>query len=79
MNVKVKELIVELSRFDPEAIVVVNGYEGGYTEDIGISEKEIYLNVYDEWYYGKHGDAFDISYGKEGLSFEKVNAVLISR
>nr|QMP83207.1 MAG: hypothetical protein [Caudoviricetes sp.] len=75
----VKELIVVLSGFDPEAIVVVNGYEGGYTEDIGVSEKEIYLNVYDEWYYGKHGDAFDISYGKEGLSFEKANAVIISR
>jgi len=75
----VKELIVVLSGFDPEAKVVVDGYEGGYTEEIGISEREIYLNVYDEWYYGKHGDVFDISYGKEKLAFEKANAVVISR
>ena len=72
------ELIIELQKYDPQTMIVVNGYEGGYTEDIGISEKEIYLNVYYEWYYGKHGDAFDISYkGKE--TYEKVNAVLISR
>jgi hypothetical protein len=29
---KVKELIEELEKKDPESIVVVNGYEAGFTE-----------------------------------------------
>lgn len=75
----VGELIIELQKFDPQTMIVVSGYEGGYTENVGIFEKEIYLNVFDECYYGHHGDEFDASYRKKETPYEKVNAVVISR
>lgn len=75
----VGELIIELRKFDPQTMVVVSGYEGGYTENIGVSEREIYLNVFDEWYYGHHGDEFDANYRQKETPYEKANAVIISR
>jgi hypothetical protein len=54
----VKELIEQLQQLDPELLVFVDGYEGGY-DDVTISEvKEIALNVHNDWWYGVH-DNFD--------------------
>jgi hypothetical protein len=50
----VKQLIEKLQTFDPELIVVINGYEGG-VEEINHAEKtRINLNANTEWYYGDH-------------------------
>jgi len=51
---KIKELIAELQKLDPELMVVVPGYEGGYSEANGLHPIRLDLNVNTEWYYGKH-------------------------
>lgn len=52
---KVKELIEALQGCDPEAPVIVDGYEGGASEISSLSAPvEIALNVNSEWYYGPH-------------------------
>jgi hypothetical protein len=51
---KVKELIEELSKLDPEHMVVKAGYEGGLVEITGVGTCNIALDVFDEWYYGPH-------------------------
>jgi hypothetical protein len=51
---KVKELIQTLGQFDPEAIVVVDGYEDGLVDSLPPKEVNILLNVHTEEYYGPH-------------------------
>jgi hypothetical protein len=51
---KVKELIQQLSQLDPEAVVVVDGYEDGLIEPLPPSEVEVVMNVHPEEYYGPH-------------------------
>jgi hypothetical protein len=51
---KVKELIEELQKLDPEKMVVTAGYEGGYDEISGAGEIRLKLDVNTAWYYGKH-------------------------
>lgn len=51
---KVKELINELEKYDPECMVIVNGYEDGYNEVNTTLEFDICLNTRTEWYYGRH-------------------------
>jgi hypothetical protein len=51
---KVKELIEKLQAFDPEVLVVVDGYEDGVDHPKDPILVKINLNVNDEWYYGKH-------------------------
>jgi len=51
---KVKELIEELQKHDPEIMVVVAGYEGGYDEISGARDIRLKLNAHTEWYYGNH-------------------------
>lgn len=51
---KVKELIEELRKHDPEKIVVTNGYEGGYDEINAVAEIRLKLNANTAWYYGNH-------------------------
>lgn len=73
---KVKNLIEELQKYDPETRVVLPGYEGGY-KDVGyVSESELALNVHDEWYYGAHEDPDFADYYKESYVIEK--SVIIS-
>ena len=68
----VKELIEKLSELDPELHVFTHAYEGGYN-DIKISDiKEIALNVYSEWYYGKHEEVALLS-----LSVKKENKKVV--
>ena len=50
----VGELIEKLQRYDPETMVVVNGYEGGVNACSVCREKSIKLGVNSEWYYGNH-------------------------
>lgn len=50
----VKQLIEKLQGFDPEAMAVVAGYEGGYNEISDAGDIVLKLNVNKEWYYGKH-------------------------
>ena len=55
---KVKHLILRLQECDPEAMVVVDGYEGGLSELKNIEDSiELALNVNHEKYYGKHESA----------------------
>lgn len=61
---KVQQLIEELQKYNPETIVVVSGYEDGVDTVSIASQVNIKLNVFTEWYYGKHeiasgSDAFD--------------------
>ena len=51
---KVKELIGQLQKFDPELLVMVQGYEGGIDAPEKPYQTPIRLNVNEEWYYGKH-------------------------
>jgi hypothetical protein len=51
---KVKQLIEMLQQFDPEMLVMVQGYEGGIDAPEKLYQTAIRLNVHEEWYYGKH-------------------------
>jgi len=51
---KVKELIQQLTQLDPEALVIVDSYEGGIIEPLSPREVEIVLDVHTEDYYGPH-------------------------
>ena len=74
---KVKELIEQLSKMDPEAMVVVDGYEGGVDELKKITEEEVYLNVHHEYYYGSH----ELSYNLFGApqDCQKTKVIYIPR
>jgi hypothetical protein len=51
---KVKQLIEMLQQFDPEMLVMVQGYEGGIDAPEKPYQTPIRLNVHEHWYYGKH-------------------------
>jgi len=51
---KIKELIEQLQKFDPEMLVMVQGYEGGIDAPGKLYQTPVRLNVHDEWYYGDH-------------------------
>lgn len=55
---KVKELIALLQQQDPEARVVVQGYEGGYNDAATPEPIRLKLNVHpkEDWYYGPHDE-----------------------
>lgn len=55
----VRDLIEALLRCDPDARVVVAGYENGFNDISQVQSCEIRLNVYQEWFYGSHADAQD--------------------
>jgi hypothetical protein len=69
---KAKELIEVLQKLDPETLVLVDGYEGGYTELNSIREQEVGAPIVREWYYGEYDNY------KEGELF-KYKAILLSR
>ena len=54
---KVKELMKQLQLYNPEQMVVIGGYEGGYDEIEEVKEIKLQLNVNKAWYYGKHESA----------------------
>ncbi len=49
----VKALIAELQKYDEDLLVVVDGYEGGVTENFNFLEENIDTNVNKAWYYGE--------------------------
>jgi hypothetical protein len=51
---KVSELINRLSDLNPDAEVVIQGYEGGWTSVNHISRGILTRNVNSAWYYGSH-------------------------
>ena len=55
----VQQLIEELQKYPPEMRVIVDGYEGGYSDLESLKTKQIRLNVHnkDEWWFGLHDDA----------------------
>ena len=53
----VKELIEHLQTLDPEIRVLTEGYEGGYNDVKIEGPFEIALDVYSDWWYGKHEKA----------------------
>lgn len=53
----IAELIVRLqAEENHNARVVIRGYEDGYNDVDKLEHIPIVLNMYNEWYYGKHGD-----------------------
>ncbi len=52
----VNELIVKLQQADPQSIVLVDGYEGGYEELEKISFVSVTYNKDQKWYYGPYDD-----------------------
>jgi hypothetical protein len=55
----VKELIEQLQSFDLDAMVVISGYEGGYSEVDCVDDIKLKLNVNTAWYYGEHEQRSD--------------------
>jgi hypothetical protein len=53
---KVKELIELLQKLDPDTIVLVDGYEGGYAVPVGTKQIEVCGPFKREWYYGEYDD-----------------------
>lgn len=51
---KVKELIEKLQTFDPEILVMVDGYEGGLSDAKDPVECKVVLDYHEHSYYGKH-------------------------
>ncbi len=66
---KVKELIEKLKTFPEDNLVVVNGYEGGFSDVDLVKALKVKLNVNPESYNGPHDDAKDAD----------TNVVLIQR
>jgi hypothetical protein len=75
---KVKELIAELSKLDPELMIVKSGYEGGMAEVTGSGLCRVRLNVNKEWYYGPHELLPDTLGPDEALTEEGTRVVFIS-
>ncbi len=52
---KVKDLIRELQKYDPETLVLVSGYEGGFQSKINVGKYDVhrcdhfYFGDYEEW------------------------------
>ena len=67
-----RQLIEQLQKLDPDTIVLVDGYEGGFSIPVGTKEIEVSGPFKREWYYGE----YDISI--EGGLF-KTKAFLIHR
>ena len=53
---KVKELIEILQKEDPETLVLVDGYEGGYAIPVGTKQIEVCGPFKRDWYYGEYDD-----------------------
>ena len=80
---KISELIEELEKIKSEngdIDVMVNGYEGGYTEPGKIDIETLLYDYYNQWYYGKYESITSIDLNPEELEESKVKkAVCINR
>jgi hypothetical protein len=75
---KIKDLIQELQKHDPEMQVVRHGYEGGVDFVSHVICREIALDVNEEWFYGKHEIVFTDYEKQEYAGYAKTQAVTIS-
>jgi len=76
---KVKDLIQELQKLDPETLVVVAGYEGGVDEVKNITQYKIELDAYKDWaFFGDHCALEDIE-DRYSPSSTIVNGVKLER
>ena len=76
---KVKDLIQELQKLDPETLVVVAGYEGGVDEVKNLTQYKIELNAYKDWaFFGDHRALDDIE-DRYSLSSTVVDGVKLER
>ncbi|OQW53825.1 MAG: hypothetical protein A4S09_06300 [Proteobacteria bacterium SG_bin7] len=53
------DLIEALKKIDPSTHVLVQGYEGGFSEIADIKKLKIKLDVNTESWYGRHEEADD--------------------
>lgn len=75
---KIKELIEQLEKLDPELEVFIRGYEGGVDELNKISDvKDIVLNVNNEWYYGKHEIIEEYNKSKRFKNVEVIKGIIL--
>ena len=70
----VKQLIEKLSAYDPKTMVIVSGYEGGVNEAEYAGDVKIKLDVYTEWYYGKH----ELTYNNNSDTHKIIGGIIIS-
>jgi len=76
---KVKDLIQELQKLDPETLVVVAGYEGGVDEVKNITQYKIELDAHKGWaFFGDHAALEDIE-DRYSLSSTVVDGVKLER
>ena len=71
---KVKELIKELSKLDPDLNVYVSGYEGGFLDVEAAVKNRIVRNYHNEetWWYGPHelveiADSYQVEKSEDGI------------
>jgi hypothetical protein len=78
-SVTVEQLIKELQKYPPKMRVIVDGYEGGYSDPKPPEVTQIQLNVHneDECYFGRHDDPDPSIGGKFGGVIEA--ALLLPR
>ena len=75
---KIKDLIKELQKHDPEMQVVRSGYEGGVEFVSRLQAYEVALDVNLDWWYGKHELVLHDLQREELRNYEKTQAVMIS-
>jgi len=75
---KIKDLIVELQKHDPEMQVVRSGYEGGVEFVSSLRCYEVALDVNEDWWYGKHELVIHDLQREELKDYQKTQAVYIS-
>lgn len=75
---KVKELLEILLTVDQNLDIVIQGYEGGVTENISIELAQVVCNVNSKWYYGEHEIDSDYQQDINPNNFRK-KVVYISR
>jgi len=75
---KIKDLIKELQKHDPEMQVVRAGYEGGVDFVSAVRCYEVALDVNADWWYGKHELVVHDLQKEELRSYTKTQAVMIS-
>jgi hypothetical protein len=74
---KIKDLISELQKLDPEMQVVKSGYEGGVEFVSRLLCYEVALDVNTEWWYGKHELVVHDIQREDYKDYEKIQAVYI--
>ena len=75
---KIKDLIKELQKHDPEMQAIRAGYEGGVDFVSNVVCHEVALDVNLDWWYGRHEILLHDLQREELRNYEKTQAVLIT-